>query len=1193
MSRFLASQLSGYQWAAILTTLPMLAVIAIPLIAIDELLRAEPANRVHAFHLLMMLLLTLLLAMIGLGIEYFSRRKLSTDVALAQDRLRVAMTSGRSMGWDWDVRHDRVLWFGDLGIFGLASDSVSRPAQDFRTYVHPQDRERVTKAVAEARANRNLYTAEFRALREDGTVRWVSATGRFYYARSGEPERMLGVAVDITDRKLADEALIKSEEKFSKAFRESPMALTLTRAEDHRYLDINDTFERISGWTRGEVIGRTPFDIAIWVDPGQRLEVVKELLANGPIRNLEVRFRRKNGEQRVGLGSAELIEVEGETCLLSGIIDITDRKQAEEALRQKDSELAEAQRLAQLGSWKWDPKNGAINWSEELYRIHGVDPKLPPPSEQELQRLFTPESWELLQAEMANAIQTGSVKPLDLELLRPDGSKRWITARGEAVRDTAGEVVFLRGTIQDITDRKRTEGKLRESEARLGGVINSAMDAIIAVDETQRIVLFNAAAEKMFGCAADQAVGTGIERFIPERLRSDHRTAIVQFGETEVTNRTIGTLGTLWALRSNGQEFPIEASISQVNADGKKLFTAIIRDVTARMEAEDLLRKSEEYTRDLVLHSPVAMVVTRGPELRVELVNFKFTELFGYTIEDVPDEAHWWPLAYPDEVYRETIKTEWHKRVERAFAHRTKIDPMEASVRCKDGSRRHIEFHLASLGDAGLVSFVDLTERRRTEESLRESEERFRRVVEHIGDALAVDDVAGRVVFANGQFLNLFGFHREELENITLENYVAPEYLAEVRERHNRRMRGEPMISHFEYEGIRRDGTRLWIEAEIVSIKDREGKFIGTQKLLRDVTERKRVEDVLRESEERFRLVANTAPVMIWMSGTDKRCDYFNKPWLDFTGRSLEAELGNGWTDGVHSEDFHECLKTYEEAFDRRQTFTMAYRLRRHDGEYRWLSDRGVPRFNQDGSFAGYIGSCVDITEQKLAEEALATVGRRLIEAHEEERTRIGRELHDDINQRLALVAVELDRCIQHSPHSLAEFHDHIHHAQQRIVDIARDVQGLSHRLHSSKLDYLGLAAAANSFCREFSEQNQVEIKFTPVAVPRTLPKDVSLCLFRVLQEALQNALKHSGVKQFMVELSGTADEIELTVVDAGIGFEEQEAVNRRGLGLISMRERMQLVDGEFSIASQPGKGTMIRARVPLNAVEEYRALAG
>jgi|HubBroStandDraft_6_1064221.scaffolds.fasta_scaffold26815_5 signal transduction histidine kinase len=221
-----------------------------------------------------------------------------------------------------------------------------------------------------------------------------------------------------------------------------------------------------------------------------------------------------------------------------------------------------------------------------------------------------------------------------------------------------------------------------------------------------------------------------------------------------------------------------------------------------------------------------------------------------------------------------------------------------------------------------------------------------------------------------------------------------------------------------------------------------------------------------------------------------------------------------------------------------------------------------------------------------LAEGALGMMSRRLIEAQEQERTRIARELHDDTGQQIALLLIELERFEESLPESAGTARDNIHQIIRRLSDIGTGIQALSHSLHSSKLEYLGIVAAAKSLCRELSERYKVEIDFSDEGIAGTIPNDISLCLFRILQEALQNALKHSGVQHFRVELHGTLDEIKLTVSDHGMGFDEQVAVSCGGLGLISMRERVRLVNGELLVESASGLGTTIHARVPLKAQE-------
>jgi signal transduction histidine kinase len=230
---------------------------------------------------------------------------------------------------------------------------------------------------------------------------------------------------------------------------------------------------------------------------------------------------------------------------------------------------------------------------------------------------------------------------------------------------------------------------------------------------------------------------------------------------------------------------------------------------------------------------------------------------------------------------------------------------------------------------------------------------------------------------------------------------------------------------------------------------------------------------------------------------------------------------------------------------------------------------------------------------RKMTDEAVSSVHRKLIDAEERERSRVARELHDDISQRIALVAFGLDqlRELEQSPSkSAAEVSNCIQELWQRVSEIGADLHAVSHRLDSSTLENLELATSIESFCREFANQHKVEIDFKSHEVPSRLPLEISLPLFRVLQEALLNSAKHSGERHFEVELFGTLGALHLTVCDSGIGFDPKVARQGSGLGLTSMRERLKLVHGEFLIDSQRQGGTRIHASVPLSSESNARA---
>ncbi len=351
-----------------------------------------------------------------------------------------------------------------------------------------------------------------------------------------------------------------------------------------------------------------------------------------------------------------------------------------------------------------------------------------------------------------------------------------------------------------------------------------------------------------------------------------------------------------------------------------------------------------------------------------------------------------------------------------------------------------------------------------------------------------------------------------------------------------------------------------------------------------------RAERALRESEERFRLIVDHAPVMMWTARPDTTLDYLNDSCVEFTGLPIEKLRDEGWLDAVHPEDRDYCVGIYTPAIEARTPFLFEYRVRRADGAYRWLLASGVPKYGPDGSYTGYVGCDIDITERRNAEDVfrksraalevshaeIQQLAGSLLTAHEDERRHLARELHDDLTQRLARLAIDAGRM-----ETAADAPEGVRLMREHLVRLSEDVHALSYRLHPSVLDDLGLVEALRAECDRVAHHGELRVDVEASAVPTALPAEASLCLFRVAQEALSNAARHAHASAVTVLLSSQNSGLRLAVSDNGRGFDPERSRDRASLGLASMRERVRQLQGELDIESAPGRGTTGVAWVP------------
>ena len=555
-----------------------------------------------------------------------------------------------------------------------------------------------------------------------------------------------------------------------------------------------------------------------------------------------------------------------------------------------------------------------------------------------------------------------------------DGDHRWYLTIKVPFRNQAGQLAGLIGVSRDITERKRIEEELRSSRQKLAGVIGSAMDAIITLDGEQRIVLFNAAAEKMFACPADQALGQSLDRFIPERFRTTHHLHIQNFGRTNVSKRSMGALGPIFGLRADGNEFPIEASISQLESEGHKFYTVILRDVTERQRAE-------ERFRQVIEQAPHGMVIVDQKGI-MTLVNAQIERSFGYTRDELLGQSI--EMLVPKRLRAR------HVTYRSSFLELPTARPMGAGRDLfglrKDGVEFPVEIGLNPLeteqGITVLGTVVDITERKRAETTLRESEERFRLLVEGIKDyGLFMLDLEGHVVSWNSGAERIKGYQAAEIIGKHFSCFYPDE---DVRAgKPERELRQAAAAGQYEDEGwrVRKDGTRFWANILVTALPDEQGRVHRFVKLTRDISDRRRAEEALRRSQGQLAGVIGSAMDAIISIDGEQRIVLFNTAAETMFRCPAEEAIGRSLNRFI-PERFRSTHHGYIQAFGRTNVtkrsmgaLSPIFGLRT-DGE-EFPIEASISQLESDGQRL-YTVILRDITERRRVEEEVSRLNADL-----------------------------------------------------------------------------------------------------------------------------------------------------------------------------------------------------------------------
>ncbi len=773
----------------------------------------------------------------------------------------------------------------------------------------------------------------------------------------------------------------------------------------------------------------------------------------------------------------------------------------------------------------------------------------------------------------------------------------------------------------NLTRHEELLQRLAESEERFRLVCDNLPESYVyqftlEPDGTPRFLYLSAGFERLHGLRTEDVIrdaGLLYRQVAPSQLRDVEARQAESIRDLSDFNMKLSMR------RSDGswRWFQI-CSRPRRLADGRIIWDGIITDISEQMESQQEIRRTNE-----LLEQAGEIAGFGGWEFDAQTRQGTWTDEVA-KIHDLPPGERVGVeqgLSFYTGASREKIERAVRDAIERALPY-----DLELEMHTPAGNRKWIRTVGRPVIEEGRVKKVagviqDITERKRAEISLRENEQRYREIFNATSEAIFISDAdTGRLLDVNDAMLGMYGYNSKDdvlagnLGDLSSNEGQFTE--EEAQKRISAAFHGERL--QFDWQAKRRDGSVFPVEVTL-----RHSLIGGQNRIIsvaRDITDRKRAETALRESEHHFRTLANAGKALIWTSGPDMLCDYFNDTWLKFTGRTMEQELGNGWAEGVHPDDYSRCLEFYVEKFNRREAFEIEYRLRHADGSYRWIMDLGNPRYDSEGTFLGYIGHCYDVTERKHNEQALIQAKDAAEAANKAKSAflaNMSHEIRTPLNGVMAMLQVLEMTALDPEQ---ARYVSMAMTSSERLSRLLTDILDLS-RIEAERMtlreEEFEVANLCDSVLELFLVASRekglsLETSLDPALPPRLLGDESRLR--QILFNLIGNAIKFTETGSVHLEMtplrSANAEVLVLiSVADTGIGispdrldelfqpFTQVETSYTRkyqgaGLGLSIVRRLVELMGGHITLDSLPGEGTDVHVVLPLKLPPEAGALA-